>query len=123
MSGMSVTAVDDDPTQPSDDEMRARLAGAAEFTAVVLRRGPRYGEDGSDAVIWEHGRRNFRLREHGLLRIVCPVVDDTDVCGFGIFSATVDEVRQIMDADPGVDAEVFVYDVHPCRGFPGDQLG
>jgi hypothetical protein len=27
-----------------------------------------------------------------------------------------------MDGDPGVQAGVFVYDVHTCRGFPGDAL-
>ena len=32
------------------------------------------------------------------------------------------EVVRIMDGDPGVVAGVFVYDVHPCRGFPGDAL-
>ena len=120
---MTMPRVDDDPTQPPDDEMRARLAGAAEFTTVILRRGPHYGAEGADAIVWEHGRRNFRLREHGLLRIVCPVMDDTDVCGIGIFAATVDQVRELMAGDPGVSAGVFVYDTHPCRGFPGDSLG
>src|SRR5690348_10732221 len=120
---MTMPTVDDDPTQPSDDEMRARLAGAAEFTTVILRRGPHYGAEGAGAIVWEHGRRNFRLRERGLLRVVCPVTDDTEVCGLAIFAATVEQVRTIMDGDPGVGAEVFVYDVHPCRGFPGDSLG
>jgi hypothetical protein len=27
-----------------------------------------------------------------------------------------------MDADPGVQAGVFVYEVHPVRSFPGDAL-
>ena len=51
-------------------------------------------------------RRNFQLRADGILRIVCPVNDD-------IFEAT---------PDPGVQAGIFTYEVHPCRGFPGDAL-
>jgi len=27
-----------------------------------------------------------------------------------------------MGDDPGVAAGVFTYEVHPCRGFPGDAL-
>jgi len=27
-----------------------------------------------------------------------------------------------MDADPGVRAGIFTYDVHPVRGFPGSAL-
>ena len=27
-----------------------------------------------------------------------------------------------MDGDPGVQAGVFVYELHPCRSFPGDAL-
>jgi hypothetical protein len=27
-----------------------------------------------------------------------------------------------MDEDPGVKAGIFVYEVHACRGFPGDCL-
>jgi hypothetical protein len=27
-----------------------------------------------------------------------------------------------MDEDPAVKAGVFVYEVHPCRSFPGDSL-
>jgi hypothetical protein len=39
-----------------------------------------------------------------------------------VFAATVEETTEIMEGDPGVQAGVFVYDVHPCMGFPGDAL-
>jgi hypothetical protein len=77
----------------------------------------------SDALIWEHGRRNFSLRADGLLSIVCPVTDDTELCGVAIFNTSVERARQLMDEDPGVQAGVFSYEVHPVRGFPGDTLG
>src|SRR5262245_15953897 len=92
------------------------------YVAMILKAGAAYGQPGSDRIIWEHGRRNFSLRADKLLSIVCPVADDSEVCGIGIFDADVDEVRQIMDADPGVQAQVFTYEVHPCRSFPGDAL-
>jgi uncharacterized protein YndB with AHSA1/START domain len=106
----------------TDDDMRALLPRARPYTAVLLRAGGAYGRPGADAVIWEHGRRNFELRAQGTLAIVCPVTDDTDLCGVGIFDGAPDEIAALMDDDPGVRAGVFTYEVHPVRSFPGDAL-
>jgi hypothetical protein len=35
---------------------------------------------------------------------------------------TFEEAKRIMDDDPGVKAGVFVFELHPCRSFPGDML-
>ena len=106
----------------TDDYMKAMLTRSAPYSVVILERGPAYDSPGSDVIIWEHGRRNFELRAAGLLAVVCPVPDDSDVCGIGIFTPPPDEVARLMDDDPGVRAAVFTYRVHPCRSFPGDGL-
>jgi hypothetical protein len=106
----------------SDEYMRDMLTKSRDYVAMILKAGPAYEQPGSDKIVWEHGRRNFSLRADKLLSIVCPVADDSEVCGIGIFNADVDEVRRIMDSDPGVRANVFTYEVHPVRGFPGDAL-
>ena len=62
------------------------------------------------------------LRADGQLAIVCPVVDGTDWRGIGIFPGTVEEVTEIMEGDPGVQAGVFTFEVHPVISFPGDCL-
>jgi uncharacterized protein YciI len=51
------------------------------------------------------------LRAEGVLSIVCPISDGSDVAGIGIFKASVEEVKSIMDEDPGVKAGVFVYEI------------
>lgn len=109
-------------TEVTDEYMREMLTRSAPFSVVILERGPEHGSPGSEAIVWEHGRRNFELRAAGLLAVVCPVPDDSDVCGVGIFTGTPDEVARLMDDDPGVRAGVFSYHVHPCRSFPGDGL-
>jgi hypothetical protein len=76
----------------------------------------------AEKIIWEHGRRNFTLRADGVLSLVCPISDGSDVSGIGIFNAPAEEVKKIMDEDPAVKAGVFVYEVHVCRSFPGDSL-
>ena len=108
-------------TDITDEFMREMLGQSKTYTMVILRPGANYGGD-NDATIWEHGRRNFALRAEGKLAIVVPITDDTDACGLGIFDAGADEVTGLMDSDPGVQAGVFTYEVHPFRGFPGDTL-
>ena len=109
----------------TDEEMGQLLPAAKAYSVVILKQGPNYGAETASAVIWEHGRRNFGLRDDGVLAVVLPVVDGADgseVCGIGVFDATPEDTAAIMDADPGVTAGVFTYQVHPCRGFPGDAL-
>jgi hypothetical protein len=106
----------------TDDFMRDMLAKSKPYTVVFLKATAKRGEPGSGAVVWEHGRRNFSLRAQGVLSIVCPITDDTDWSGVGIFNASADEVVSLMNDDPAVKAGIFTYELHPVRGFPGDGL-
>lgn len=109
-------------TTITDEYMRQRIAATRQYSVVILKHGPNKQMEGVEKIIWEHGRRNFQLRADGVMPIVCPVNDGSNVSGIGIFNASVDEVKKIMDEDPGVQAGVFVYEVHACRAFPGDSL-
>lgn len=107
----------------SDDFMRRMLGQSRAYTAVLLRNGPNRDESPeSAAALWEHGRRNFSLRADGLLAVVCPITDDSEWAGIGIFDASPSDVAEIMDGDPAVKAGVLTYQLHPVRGFPGDSL-
>ena len=109
-------------TRFTDEQMHAALTQTREYTVVLLEAGPQHDTDEARAIIWEHGRRNFELRADGILNIVCPITDDTPLCGVGIFTGTPDEIRHVMDEDPGVQAGVFTYQLHPARSFPGESL-
>jgi len=106
----------------TDEEMGRLLPTAKPYSVVILKQGPKFGDDATPRIVWEHGRRNFGLRDDGVLAVVLPVTDGSDVCGIGVFAATVDETSAIMGDDPGVAAGVFTYEVHGCLGFPGDSL-
>lgn len=106
----------------TDDYMRQMLTATRNYCIVILKAGPKKHEPGAEKIIWEHGRRNFALRAEGVMPIVCPINDGSDVSGIGIFTTSVEETRKIMDEDPGVQAGVFVYELHACRGFPGASL-
>jgi hypothetical protein len=106
----------------TDDEMGQLLPTARPYSVMILKKGPRFADDAAPGIVWEHGRRNFGLRDDGVLAVVLPVTDGSDVCGIGVFAASVEDTIAIMADDPGVEAAVFTYEVHPCRGFPGDSL-
>ena len=106
----------------TDEFMREMLTKTKTYCVVILKAGPKRNQPDLQKIVWEHGRRNFQLRAEGKLAVVCPVMDGSDISGIGIFTTDVDETKQVMDGDPGVQAGIFVYEVHPCRSFPGDAL-
>jgi len=109
-------------TTITDDDMRQMLTATRNYSLVILKVGPHRHDEGADSIIWEHGRRNFALRAEGALSIVCPIADGSEIAGVGIFDASTEDVRKIMDEDPAVKAGILTYEVHPCRGFPGSSL-
>lgn len=109
-------------TEITDDFMRRMISRTKDYCIVILKAGPNRNKAGVEKIIWEHGRRNFALRADGRLSIVCPVSDGSDVSGIGIFNSSIEEVKRIMNEDPGVKEGVFVYEIHACRSFPGDCL-
>jgi hypothetical protein len=106
----------------TDEQMRERLSGTRDYTLVILHTTTMTLSPDSRPIIWEHGRRNMALRAAGALSIVCPATDESDVAGIGIFGASLDEVRDIIEGDPAVQAGALTYELHPIRGFPGDAL-
>ena len=106
----------------TDEFMKEMMLKTKEYTVVILKSTEKIKEPETEKIIWEHGRRNFKLRAEGILSIVCPIMDESSVSGIGIFNRTPDEVKEIMDEDPGVIAGIFTYEIHPSRSFPGDKL-
>ena len=108
--------------QITDEYMQEMLGTSRTYTAMLLRLTAEAGEPDAARIIWEHGRRNFMLRAQGTLPIVCPATDESDWAGIAIFDASPEEVERIMADDPGIQAGVFSYELHPVCGFPGSAL-
>ena len=107
----------------TDEYMKEMMATTKPFSLVILKKGPNFSMDPKImAIIWEHGRRNFSLKADGLLPVVCPVRDDTEMAGVGIFTTDIDETRKILDGDPAIQGGILVYEIHPTRTFPGSSL-
>ena len=102
--------------------MQSELARSRIYSLVLLLPGPNV-DSATRELIWEHGRRNFQLRDSGVMNIVGPLRDDGTIQGICILNVPVEEAAAIMDGDPAVAAGVFTYEAHPFTGFPGDALG
>jgi hypothetical protein len=119
---------DSDLPQVADEMLQQALGQVRPYTIVVLKAGAGYSMPGPDRdpdvdrIVWEHGKRNFALRLAGLMPIICPVADGSGVTGVGVFDATPEDADRIMQRDPGVQAGLFTYEIHPTRAFPGSTL-
>lgn len=109
-------------TSITDEFMMGMLSKTKVYTLVLLKSGPNNQHPDMKTLLWEHVRRNFALREKGLLSVVTPVSDETELKGMGIFNANVEQTQRIMEQDPCVQAGIFVFEIHPTRSFPGDSL-
>ena len=83
-------------TEVTDEFMKEMIGRTKEYCIVILKSGPNRHREGVEKIIWEHGRRNFALREEKILAVVCPVADGGDLNGIGIFNAGIERVKEIM---------------------------
>lgn len=108
--------------QITDEFMQQMLMKTKEYTLMLLKPGPNVQREDAQQILWEHGRNNFKLRAEGLLSIVCPVAQESEIVGIGIFNADADTVHQRLKEDAAIAEGVFTYELLPVRSFPGDSL-
>ena len=106
----------------TDEFMKEMLTKSKNYSIVILKAGPNEIMPERPKIVWEHGRRNFELRAKELLSIVCPIAEENNIKGIGIFNVNKTELKKIMDDDPGVKEGIFTYEILTCRSFPGDAL-
>lgn len=113
----------------TDALMRERLSQPSSYTIQtkpyvlgLLRQTANDAPDHADAsVVWEHMRRMMALMEEGTLVVMLAgtPAGDPDWGGIGVFDASPDEVRAILETDPLVQAGLCGFEIHPAVGFPG----
>ncbi|WP_040743503.1 hypothetical protein [Nocardia tenerifensis] len=108
-------------TTVTDEQIRQLAESAKPYSVAILRWGPQRHRDGAEAIELEHQRRMVSLRADGVIAILCPVLSDT-TAGIAIMTVPPDEAQHLMDADPCVQADMILCEVHPCLSFPGDTL-
>lgn len=106
-----------------DDEMRALLGAKAPGVSFLLRRGPRFDDPETAPLQWEHARNMLSLLRAGVLIQVVPLMDGTDVLGFGRFAkADRDEAARVLADDPGVRGGRLTVQVLASMSFEAGEL-
>jgi len=100
----------------TDDYMRSMLGQSRSYTLAFLKEGPNRHMAGVEAIVWEHGRRNFQLRADGF------VVDDPQerAAAGGEFAEPLDEgaragTREHMLGERQLDAQHYPVVLLHCR--------
>ena len=94
------------------------------YTFVLLRRGPRaaeYGEEELDRLQDEHLAYLDSMRASGDMLAAGPFSDQADetLRGFCIFKTSLDRTRELIGADPSVQAGRIQADVMTWLTHPG----
>jgi hypothetical protein len=112
----------------SDDAFANALNTVKAYTAVLLRPGPAFQPPGPErspdvtSTITAHGKRNLALHLAGLMPIVCPIADGSDIVGLAVFDASPEDVERIMTNDPAARVGTLTYEIHSTWSFPGSIL-
>jgi hypothetical protein len=106
----------------TDTFIRDMLAKSRLYTVIIMKSTPKRHAPGADVTSWEHVRFMFEQRAAGRISIICPFEESGELAAVGVFNATVEETRRLMDEDPAIKAGMFTYEAYPARSFPGDSL-
>jgi hypothetical protein len=108
-------------TTVTDEQIRQLAETAKPYSLALLWWGPERHMDGAEATELEHQRRILSLRADGVIAVLCPAGSET-LAGVAIMTVPPEEAREIMDADPCVEAGMIRCEVYSGHGFPGDAL-
>lgn len=88
-----------------------------QFYMAILKKGPKFAttrEEERNAIFKQHVGNVISLLNSGKAVIAGPFADDTDLAGLFIFrTASADEAKNWVDADPAVKAGLMVAEMHP----------
>ena len=88
-----------------------------QFQMAILKKGPKWAtatEAERNQILHQHLRNVISLLQTGKAVIAGPFGDDTELAGIFIFrSASAEEAKAWVDADPAVKAGLIVPEMHP----------
>jgi uncharacterized protein len=105
------------------DVITSLLKTGKPYTMFFYKAGPKFAQTEDPQLQMRHLQYLFTLRAEGMLLINGPVFQNEVLKGVGVF-ATSDhaQVREYLDADPAVQAQRLVYELHSWFSIPGDSL-
>jgi uncharacterized protein YciI len=111
--------------QFASPETLMQLASIKPYVLVVLTKGENYGLSDTPRIIQsEHLPYIFEQRRDNQMVLTMPVMDNTtNLAAVAIYNTRdKEEVKNLMDKDPAIQAGVFNYEIVTGMGLPGDKL-
>lgn len=108
-------------TPITDQQIQDLVAAGKPFSVALLWWGANRHMDGASAIELEHQRRMVSLRADGVIAVLCPALSEK-LAGVAVMTVSPDEAKEIMDADPCVQAGMIDCEVYSTLGFPGDVV-
>lgn len=95
------------------------------YFMVFLKSGPERSQSRDEAMEIQEKHLAYlqKMADEGKTSITGPMGDDGEVRGIVIYNtATLEEARELAEADPAVQAGRLVVEVHPWWAAKGSQL-
>ncbi len=101
-----------------------RLSKGRPYTMLILKKGANYNNETSRKIIQsEHLPHLFKQQDEGVMCFSMPVMDNTDIAGIAVYALTdKEQVKNYVEADPAVRANIFSYELLSSMGLQGDSL-
>lgn len=108
----------------SSDEINRMVGMAQDYALVILRKGPASREDAlrNDHLQLGHLQHLAKLQLSGKLILNGPILEENDILGISIYAATVQEARELADADPKVKEGYLTVEVIPWMAVTSSQM-
>src|SRR5262245_43941880 len=97
--------------QPKDEHK------LVQFQMAILKKGPQWDStkpEDRNSILKQHLGNVIELLNSGKAVIAGPFGDETHATGIFVFrTASADEAKSLLDADPGVKAGLLIGELHP----------
>ncbi len=108
-----------------DPEAIHKMIGLAEeYAMVILRKGPASREDKerNECLQLAHLQHLAKLQLSGKLILNGPVLQEHEILGVSIYAASVEEARELAEADPKVVEGYLTVEVIPWMAVSSEEM-
>jgi uncharacterized protein YciI len=105
-------------------DIKKMIDMAQNYALVLLRKGPASREDEERNTRMQHLHLQHlaKLQLSGKLILNGPILEENDILGVSIYGTSVEEARQLAEADPKVAEGYLTIEVIPWMAVPSGEM-
>ena len=108
----------------NSDEIKRMVGMAQNYALVILRKGLASREDvlRNDRLQLAHLQHLAKLQLSGKLVLNGPILEEHDILGISLYASSVQESRELAEADPKVKEGYLIVEVIPWMAVASEQM-